>query len=153
VKPVSDRFVKVEGEITRWERGTDASALATKGWSTFEWLHFLRHLPSGLEPGRMEGLDKAFHFTGSGNAEVAAAWYEVCINNGYRKPYEALDAFLVTVGRRKFLMPLYTALARTESGRQEALAIYTKARPNYHSVSVRSLDELLGWEKVSSVTM
>jgi hypothetical protein len=77
----------------------------------------------------------------------------VCINNGYRKPYEALDAFLVTVGRRKFLMPLYTALARTESGRQEALAIYTKARPNYHSVSVRSLDELLGWEKVSSVTM
>lgn len=153
VIPASDRFVKVEAEIGRWMKGATATALATKDWSTFEWLHFLRHLPSGLEPARMDDLDKAFRFTGSGNAEVAAAWYEVCINNGYREPYKALDEFLVTVGRRKFLLPLYTALARTESGRQEALAIYAKARPNYHSVSVRSIDELLGWEKVSSVTM
>lgn len=153
VKPVSDRFKKVEGELKRWEEGADAKSLATKEWSTFEWLHFLRHLPSGLTLDRMEGLDQAFRFTGSGNAEVAAAWYEVCINNGYRKHIAAMDEFLVTVGRRKFLMPLYTAMARTESGRQEALVIYAKARPNYHSVSVRSLDELLGWEKVSSVTM
>lgn len=152
-RPVSDRFIKVEAEIGQWVKGTPAGQLATAGWSTFEWLHFIRHLPSGLDPLRMEEMDRAFRFTGSGNAEVAAAWYEVAINNGYRKPYPAMDEFLVTVGRRKFLMPLYTALARTESGRQEALAIYAKARPNYHSVSVRSLDELLGWEKVTSVTM
>ncbi|MBL8000931.1 MAG: M1 family metallopeptidase [Flavobacteriales bacterium] len=153
VKPVSDRFTKVEAEIGRWTAGTPAAQLGTKAWSTFEWLHFLRHLPSGLDPKRMEEMDAAFRFTGSGNAEVAAAWYEVCINNGYHKPYPAMDEFLVTVGRRKFLLPLYSALARTESGRQEALAIYAKARPNYHSVSVRSIDEMLGWEKVSSVTM
>ncbi len=153
VVPVSDRFTKVEAEIGRWVKGTPPAQLATKDWSTFEWLHFLRHLPSGLDPARMAEMDQAFHFTGSGNAEVAAAWYEVSINNAYRKAYPAMDEFLVTVGRRKFLLPLYTALARTESGKQEALAIYGKARPNYHSVSVRSIDELLGWEKVSSVTM
>ena len=101
----------------------------------------------------MGDLDEAFRFTASGNAEVAAAWFEVCINNGYRKPYESMDRFLTSVGRRKFLLPLYTALARTESGRQEALVIYAKARPNYHSVSVRTIDELLGWEKVTSVSM
>lgn len=153
MKPTSDRFLKVEGEVTRWRQGAAPSALATKGWSAFEWLHFLRQLPSGIAPTRMNGLDQTFHFTGTGNAEVAAAWYEVCINNGYHKPYAAMDDFLVTVGRRKFLLPLYAAMVRTESGRQEALAIYAKARPNYHSVSVRSLDELLGLEKVSSVSM
>jgi len=153
ITPVSDRFVKVEEEIGRWMGGAKASQLATSGWSTFEWLHFLRHLPSGLALERMGDLDEAFQFTASGNAEVAAAWFEVCINNGYRKPYESMDRFLTSVGRRKFLLPLYTALARTESGRQEALVIYAKARPNYHSVSVRTIDELLGWEKVSSVSM
>ena len=101
----------------------------------------------------MSDLDDAFHFTATGNAEIAAAWFEVCINNDFRKPYASMDQFLTQVGRRKFLIPLYTALARTESGRQEALTIYKQARPNYHSVSVRTIDDLLGWEKVSSVSM
>ena len=153
IMPVSDRFAKVEAEIVRWKKGAQADELATKGWSTFEWLHFLRHLPSGLDLGKMSDLDDAFHFTASGNAEIEAAWFEVCINNDFRKPYASMDRFLTHVGRRKFLIPLYTALARTESGRQEALTIYRQARPNYHSVSVRTIDELLGWEKVSSVSM
>lgn len=57
-----------------------------------------------------------------------------------------LDQFLTTVGRRKFLMPLYTELYKTEKGRVMAQSIYTAARPNYHSVSVRSLDEMLAWK-------
>ncbi|MBK9286349.1 MAG: M1 family metallopeptidase [Flavobacteriales bacterium] len=153
IMPVSDRFAKVEAEIVRWKKGASADELSTKGWSTFEWLHFLRHLPSGLDLGKMSDLDDAFHFTATGNAEIAAAWFEVCINNDFRKPYASMDQFLTQVGRRKFLIPLYTALARTESGRQEALTIYKQARPNYHSVSVRTIDDLLGWEKVSSVSM
>jgi len=153
ITPVSQRFVNVEGAIDRWTKGAKATDLGATDWSAFERLHFLRHLPSGLAPDRLTELDQAFRFTGSGNAEVAAAWYEVSINNGYTKPYASMEQFLVNVGRRKFLLPLYSALARTESGKLEALAIYTKARPNYHSVSVRTLDELLGWQKRTSVTM
>ena len=153
IMPVSDRFAKVEAEIGRWKQGVKADQLATKEWSTFEWLHFLRHLPSGLDVGKMSDLDDSFHFTATGNAEIAAAWFEICINNDFRKPYASMAQFLTHVGRRKFLIPLYTALARTESGRQEALTIYKQARPNYHSVSVRTIDDLLGWEKVNTVSM
>lgn len=153
VAPVSDRFVKVEGEIKRWEGGTPAPKLATQGWTTFEWMHFLRHLPAGLQHERMAELDRSFHFMSTGNAEVLAAWLEQCVRNDYPKSYDKLDEFLTHVGRRKFLIPLYAALVRTDKGRIIAQEIYAQARPNYHSVSVRTIDEMLGWEKSSAVKL
>ncbi len=145
IVPVSDNFLKVEQEIARWEKGTPANGLAVSGWSTFEWMHFLRHLPTGLTSARMDELDAAFHFTNSGNSEILAAWLEQCVRNDHEKAYEQLDRFLTTVGRRKFLIPLYEELIATEKGKVVAMKIYQHARPNYHSVSVRTIDGMLGW--------
>ncbi len=145
IVPASDRFVKVEQEIARWASGKPAKQLAVKGWSTFEWMHFVRHLPPGLDEKRSEELDQAFHFTDSGNAEILAAWLEQCVKNDYGPSYERLDSFLTQVGRRKFLIPLYEQLIATEKGRAMAMNIYAQARPNYHSVSVRTIDDMLGW--------
>ena len=88
------------------------------------------------------------------NAEIAFTWFEQCIANQYEYAYPALSEFLVHVGRRKFLTPLYTALAGTESGMLVARAIYKQARPNYHSVSTHTIDDVLGWQKMTEpVTM
>jgi hypothetical protein len=54
-----------------------------------------------------------------------------------------MESFLIEVGRRKYLMPIYRALSDTSEGRKLALAIYAKARPGYHSISRGSLDLLL----------
>ncbi|MBP7515387.1 MAG: M1 family metallopeptidase [Flavobacteriales bacterium] len=145
IVPDSDRFVKVDQEIARWASGKPAKQLAVKGWSTFEWMHFVRHLPAGLDEKRSDELDQAFHFTDSGNAEILAAWLEQCVKNDYGPSYERLDSFLNQVGRRKFLIPLYEQLITTEKGRAMAMNIYAQARPNYHSVSVRTIDDMLGW--------
>lgn len=154
IVPVSDRFTKVEEQIARWGNGTPAKELATQGWSTFEWIHFLRHLPKGLEEGSMADLDRSFGFTRSGNTEILAAWLEQCILNDYDAAYLRLDEFLRTVGRRKFLIPLYQELVATEKGRTIAEGIYAAARPNYHSVSVRTIDAMLGWEgRQGSITL
>lgn len=153
IVPVTDRFQLVERQIERWSEGVPAKDLATNGWSTFEWMHFLRHLPPGLTRAQLDDLDGTFHFMRTGNAEVLAAWLEQCILNDYDASYVRLDAFLSTVGRRKFLEPLYTALVRTEKGRIIANGIYAGARPNYHSVSARTIDRMLGWESSSSVSL
>lgn len=146
IEPQSDAFAKVDAEIERWKAGAPAGELSTDGWVTFQWMHFLRHLPEGLDDARMAELDHTFGFTKSGNAEVLAAWLEQCIRTDYDPAYGKLDEFLTHVGRRKFLMPLYSALARSEKGLLMAQSIYTNARQNYHSVSVRTLDELLAWK-------
>jgi len=143
--PVSDRFTLVDAQIDRWNKGAPAKDLATTGWGTFEWMHFLRHLPKGQTEKRMDDLDATFHFTASGNSEILAAWLEQCIKNDHEKAYGKLDEFLTTVGRRKFLIPLYQELIATEKGKAIALKIYSHARPNYHSVSVHTIDDMLHW--------
>ncbi|WP_092098054.1 M1 family metallopeptidase [Pontibacter chinhatensis] len=141
--PTSTRFAKVEEAFQSWQNGTPAAQLNTKDWSSHEWLHFIRMLPAGMSQQQMADLDKAFNFTNSGNSEVLAAWFIHAINNKYTTADKALETFLTNVGRRKFLVPIYKALAATPEGKKKALAIYAKARPNYHAVATVTLDDML----------
>lgn len=115
------------------------------GWTTHHWVHFLRELPDSLSHDRMKALDDRYGFTGSGNSEILCQWLELCIRSGYAPAYPKLEEFLTSVGRRKFLKPLYAALSATPDGSTRARAIYVKARPGYHSVSTQTLDEMLGF--------
>jgi len=142
----SDRFEEVEKAIQEWSQGSiAASELKTDDWSTHEWMHFIRHLPEEMEIRQMEQLDGAFDFTHSGNSEVAAAWYEVAIAQKYSAAYEEVEAFLIRVGRRKFLVPLYLSMKNSDQ-LVMAKAIYEKARGNYHSVSTNTLDVMLEYK-------
>jgi leukotriene A-4 hydrolase/aminopeptidase len=144
-QPKSVRVQKVEAQAAKFSAGTPAKQLATKGWSTQEWLHFLRSL-GDLDVGKMAALDAAFKFTHSGNAEVTTAWLLKAIQAKYEAAYPRLEEFLTTVGRRKLLKPLYEALARTPEGKQMARRIYAKARPGYHAVSQQTIDQILGYK-------
>lgn len=146
-KVVSTRFNAVEASLEQfYKTGKVEGSIKADEWTTHEWLHFIRHLKDGTTPEQMAMLDNAFHLTQSGNSEIAAIWFEKSINFGYDAIDKELEAFLVKVGRRKFLMPLYTALAATPEGKEKALAIYKKARSNYHYVSFNSIDQLLGYK-------
>jgi leukotriene-A4 hydrolase len=100
-------------------------------------------LPEQMSQQQLAELDKAFGFTNSGNSEVLAAWFIHTIRNNYAAADKALDNFLTTVGRRKFLVPLYKALAATPEGKIKAQEIYVRSKPNYHAVSTNTLDALL----------
>ncbi|MBN4051189.1 M1 family metallopeptidase [bacterium AH-315-M05] len=143
----SNRFELVDQAVKNWTDGSSATELNTKEWTTHEWLHFLRHLPSETSTEKMGELDKAFNFTHSGNSEILAAWFIHVINNKYTDAYNVLEKFLITVGRRKFLRPIYKEMAKTEEGKIMAINIYGKARPNYHSVSTGTIDGILGWDE------
>jgi leukotriene A-4 hydrolase/aminopeptidase len=114
-----------------------------KGWTTQHWVYFLRCLPQKLSTEQMERLDKQFNFTQSGNAEVLSQWLELSIRSNYRNADAALERFLTSVGRRKFLKPLYAALIETPEGKKRAQEIFAKARPGYHSVSAGTIEEML----------
>ena len=55
----------------------------------------------------------------------------------------ALERFLTTQGRRKFLRPLYEDLMTTDWGKAEARRIYARARPLYHAVATSTLDPIV----------
>lgn len=141
--PTSDRFEKVDAVLTSWKEGYDLSPAVAKDWSTHEWLHFINNLPDSLSASQLAAVDNFGHFTASGNAEIIGAWGIVAIRDQYEKVYPVIESFLINTGRRKFLMPLYGELVKTPEGKARAVAIYKKARPNYHFVSTNSLDKLL----------
>jgi len=147
----SDRFKFVDEELKNWTAGSPASDLDTKEWTTHEWLHFIRHLPTDIATEQMRELDNAYDFTHSGNSEILAAWFTHVINNKYTDAYSVLEKFLITVGRRKFLRPIYKEMVKTEEGKIMALNIYGKARDNYHPVSAGAIDGIVGWDEKSRV--
>jgi leukotriene-A4 hydrolase len=144
-QPRSEAFASVDQALQALTAGTPAAQLTTAGWTTHHWLHFLRNLPAQVEAQKMADLDAAFHFSDSGNSEILSEWLMKVIDSKYEPAYPALERFLTSVGRRKFLKPLYTELAKTPEGAEMALRIYEKARPGYHSVSQKSVDEILSW--------
>ncbi|MGZ8867672.1 MAG: M1 family metallopeptidase [Thermoanaerobaculia bacterium] len=143
----SQAFVKVEEQAGAFAGGAAVASLQTANWTTQEWLHFIHALPKDIGSERMAQLDGRFRFKESGNNEILAAWMELAVENRYEAAYPALEQFLLSQGRRKFLKPLYTKLAATPEGLERARAIYGKARPTYHTVSVQTIDEILKWEQ------
>jgi hypothetical protein len=91
----------------------------------------------------MAQLDRTFGFTRSANAEILAEWLKLAIRAGYRGTDRKLEEFLTSVGRRKFLKPLYEELVKTPEGTNRAAVIYAKARPRYHPICVNTVDEIL----------
>lgn len=141
----AEAFVRVDDALGTFLDGAPPTELTTDGWSTHEWLHFLRGLPDDLSNEQMAALDQAFGLTASGNSEILHAWLHHVIASGYEPGYERLRTFLEGVGRRKFLKPLYERLAGTEEGKAMARDIYARARPGYHTVASATIDEILDW--------
>ncbi|MCA9692228.1 MAG: M1 family metallopeptidase, partial [Myxococcales bacterium] len=122
-------FAQVDTEVAALlDDARPAAALRTGGWTPHHWLHFLRALPRTVSLDALAQLDDAFHLTQSANAEVLTEWLTIAARRGYAPAMPRLEAFLVEVGRRKFLVPLYRALLTTPEGAARARAIYARAR-------------------------
>ncbi|MBK8976902.1 MAG: M1 family metallopeptidase [Planctomycetes bacterium] len=143
--PPSTRLAAVDAARDAWLAGGPTAALPMPGWTTAETLRFLDDLGAGAPAARLDELDAAFELTGSHNAEILAAWLERRILAGPLPPRvdARLEGFLLAVGRRKLVRPLYTALLASEAGAARARAIYASARPRYHAVTRGTLDALL----------
>ncbi|NUN95242.1 MAG: M1 family metallopeptidase [Candidatus Omnitrophica bacterium] len=141
--PVSQELEKVTAQKEAFLNGSIASKLETSGWTTHHWLYFLRSLPDSLRLEKVIELDYAFYFTRSGNAEILCEWFQRCIKANYETAYGPMRNYLMNVGRRKLVRPLYEGLAKTEQGKAWAKQVYEKARPGYHSVTYNTIDGIL----------
>ncbi|HSK18878.1 MAG TPA: M1 family metallopeptidase [Longimicrobiales bacterium] len=142
----STAFERVDSQLVAFRAGTAPQQLATGEWSTHEWLRFLRALPDTLSEQQMTALDQEFGFTESGNSEILFAWLRIAIRNRYEPAMPALERFLSSQGRRKFIAPLYEDLAATDWGAAMARDIYGRVRSTYHPVTSNTVDDILDWQ-------
>jgi aminopeptidase N len=115
-----------------------------KGWSTAQRVRYLNRLPRKLSTANLALLSQAMNLDAQRNSEVRFAWLRLAIANRYQPAVVNLEDFLTSMGRRKFVLPLFTDLeAQGEWGRVLAQRIYSAARPGYHSVTVGSVDKVV----------
>lgn len=141
--PISASFSKIDELQKQLVQKNDAIGLSKSILSTNQKLYFINTLPENISLALIASIDKEFNFTNSGNAEIQCAWYTLAVKKNYTAANLAIKNFLINVGRRKFLMPIYKEMAKTPAGKTLAKSIYKEARPNYHSVAYNSIDALL----------
>jgi leukotriene-A4 hydrolase len=135
------RFDVIDQIRTDWLAGSvDLSTLDSKAWSTQEWIRLIEGLPGDLDRSRLEALDHQFQLSRAGNSEIAFAWYLQAIEHDYRPAFAPMQDFLQRIGRRKFVLPLFTALMRNPAQQDFARAAYAKARAGYHPITRDSVD-------------
>lgn len=116
-------------------------------WNTQQWLEYLQTRTRPIEAAEMKSLDERFHLTDSGNYEILAEWLLLAVESHYEKAFERLHHFLLSVGRMKYLRPLYAALNRSPEGRAMALSIYAEAKPLYHPIAQTAVERVLFFEQ------
>jgi leukotriene-A4 hydrolase len=143
VVPESKVFKAIDSMIYDFTVNNNLNEVKTKLKSTNQNLYFIKTLPQDLGKEKMRLIDEEFNFTNSENADIQCAWYTLAIKNSYDVVYPNMASFLINVGRRKFLIPIYKQLILTTKGKILAKEIYFKARDNYHSVTYRTVDDIL----------
>jgi aminopeptidase N len=144
VRPDPKAFAAVDAVLDNVKGGAPAPAALWSGWTTAERLHFLDGLPRQLPEPRLAELDRALGLTESRNAETLFAWLQLALANRYQPAVPATERFLMAMGRRKFVAPLFETLSKQgEWGRPIAERIYARARPTYHSVTTGTVDKTL----------
>lgn len=151
--PVSTAFVPVDAAARAFfaDKGP-ASAIPWSGWSTQERQRFLAWRPDGLRdgadwltPAQLADLEATLNLRDEGNAEVLYSWLQIAVQHRYQPAVPTLETFLTTMGRRKFVLPLFASLwAEGDWGRPIATRLYAQARPGYHPVTTNSVDAVVG---------
>ncbi|QIR14049.1 M1 family metallopeptidase [Shewanella aestuarii] len=140
--PSSNSLDKVELALSAFEQGCQANELNVSDWSVHDWQYFLNKLPQVIKQAQLMDLDEHFQLSQSQNAEIACDWFRVAVRNHYDPVLPNLSEFLTTVGRTKFVKPLYTELLLAGYS-QEVRDIYCAAREGYHPSLQVQLDKIL----------
>jgi leukotriene-A4 hydrolase len=144
-KAQAARLEAIDALRARWLAGELAPAdFGAATWSTQEWLHFLNALGEAPTVAQLEALDAVFKLSQARNSEIAFRWFMAGIRAGYAPVRAPLEQFLSTVGRRKFVAPLFTELAKRPQDQAWANALYAKVRERYHPVTQAAVDAVLG---------
>lgn len=140
----SRNFVVVDAARSAWlGSGELPSPQVTNEWTTQEWIYFIERMPETLSAEQLAQLDAAYRFTGTANGEIAMRWYPLAIRSGDTSARPQIGEFLQRIGRRKLILPVYTALVQTADGKAFAEQVFAKARPGYHPITTGSVERIL----------
>jgi leukotriene-A4 hydrolase len=126
-----------------WPSGARPTAAQLKAWSPSELLVYLQHLPRRLDEASCRWLDGTLGLTRRGNYEILVEWLTIAAGSDYEPVFGRVREVLTTVGRMKYLRPLFGALGQHPRTRALAREIFAAAAPSYHTLSRRVVESVM----------
>mgnify|MGYP000865081522 CR=1 FL=1 len=139
----NEKFAKVNDVFSQFQATKQLDTVLLHQWSTYEWLHFLRQLKPNVQYDEMAYLDSLFHLTQKANAEVATVWFVLSVKAQYKPAFDKMHQFLNTVGRMKFLEPIYEAMSQSAIMKSKVWEIYNSNKSQYHPLTQKSVERFL----------
>lgn len=142
------RFVSAKrDELTAlassWKEGAPPDAARLTSLSPAELLLYLQNLPRVLSAADCAWLDRTLELTARGNYEILVSWLVVALPSGHPPAFPRARQVLTTVGRMKYVRPLYLALGKTPQGRALARDVFASASPAYHTLTRRIAETII----------
>ncbi len=148
VIPHTDIFKKIDQQSQSWLNDEiNLANMPTKTWVTQQWIYFIKNLPKNLNKERLIELDQAFDLSHTKNTEIAHVWFMQSIQHGYKVAFPAMKAYLIKIGRRKLIRPLYEELVKTPENKKWAQNVYKIARPHYQKLAQVTMDKIFAGAK------
>ncbi|RYP47007.1 hypothetical protein DL768_006867 [Monosporascus sp. mg162] len=106
------------------------------------FLQTIQSFPTPLSAERSHLLGATYNISSSKNVEVKSAYYIVSLNAGDREEIPGIVELISSVGRMKFVRPLYRKL--NEVDRDLAVKTFEKSKDFYPSTTRNQLEKDLG---------
>ena len=134
---VSSRLEELSALAEGWKSGRRPDPAQVKAWRPTELLLYIQRLPRVMNLEDCAWLDGKLALTGRGNHEILVQWLCIAAASGYEPAFARVRLLLSTVGRMKYVRPLYEALGKTAPGRELAREVFAAAAPTYHALTRR----------------
>jgi leukotriene-A4 hydrolase len=147
VRPDPAVFAEVDRAVASYAASGSIPFEAWGGWSTAERMRFMQEVPQQRDAQQLAALDRALGLSMTGNNEVRFLWLQLALGNKYDPAIPQAQQFLSSVGRNKFVAPLYRAMMDQGAwGSAIARPLYDRARGGYHAFTRGNVDEIVGWQ-------
>lgn len=139
----SARLEELTAAAQAFPGNPQATLGALKAFGPNDWQVFLPRLPANLSTDACALLDQQFGLSRHGNMEIRVAFLTACVRAGHAPAYAMVEDTLRTVGRMKYLRPLYTALRARPDTLALARRVFASAEGGYHPVARQVMEGVL----------
>lgn len=138
---ILQRVLTLAGEFSSGQRLSDEDC---NSWQALEWQIYLESLPKKLKTEQVRELEERHHFSENHNWEIRVAFLTIAAFSGYEPCFPAIENALHSVGRMKYLRPLYSGLLQSSpEGKELAKRVFVDTRLKYHPIAQSVVQGLL----------
>lgn len=90
----------------------------------------------------LQRIDTDLQVTKAENPEIGQRWFPLAIALQYEVAFPTAKAYVQSIGRQKYILPVYTALVRN-GYRNKAYEWYSERKTFYHPIAAANIRKII----------